>query len=197
VNTCRSSLLCARWVVALGALGAVATSSGSAAALPLVGISASVRGLYGAGLGDSQKVSVTQNQANASKDWNPYGAGVGLRGGVTLLSFYAGASLDYFLAESTHLAGFEISGGRLQVMANIGYEIGLPLLTLRPLLGVGYAQTQIESSAGPDHSRDDLVLAPGAELMLSLGLLNLSGELRYNFSTADALIVGIGVGVSF
>ncbi|MEO8182032.1 MAG: hypothetical protein ABI895_24625 [Deltaproteobacteria bacterium] len=200
MNTYRSSFGWARWVIATGVLGAVASFSGSAAALPLVGISASIRGLYGAGLGDSQKVqaSVNANQANSSKDWNPYAAGLGLRGGVTLLSIYAGASFDYFFAETTHLEGIEISGGRVQFMGNLGYELSLPLLTLRPLLGVGYAQTQIESDFGADHSQQELVLAPGAELMLSLGLVNVSGEVRYNFtSTADAMIVGIGAGISF
>jgi hypothetical protein len=83
-------------------------------------------------------------------------------------------------------------------MGNLGYELSVPLLTLRPLLGVGYAQTQIKSNFGSDHSQQELVVAPGAELMLSLGLVTVSGELRYNFtSTADALIVGIGAGVSF
>jgi len=200
VNTRRLPLLWARAGLAVGALGAVATFSASAAALPLVGISASLRGLYGVGLGDSQKVqaSVNASQSNSSKDWNPYGVGLGVRGGVTLFSIYAGASLDYFFAETTHLEGMKISGGRLQVMANLGYELGLPLITLRPFLGVGYAQTRIESSIGTDHSKHELALAPGAELMVSLGLVNLSGELRYNFtSTADAAIVGIGAGLSF
>ena len=187
-------------MVAAGVLGAVASFSGSAAALPLVGISASIRGLYGAALGDSQKVqaSVSTSQATSSKDWNPYAAGLGLRGGVTLLSIYAGVSFDYFFAETTHLEGIEIRGGRSQFMGNLGYELSVPLLTLRPLLGVGYAQTQIKSNFGADHSQQELVVAPGAELMLSLGLVTVSGELRYNFtSTADALIVGIGAGVSF
>ena len=200
MNTRPSPFVWARCLVVVGALGAVATLSASAAALPLVGISASVRGLYGVGLGDSQKVqaSVNTGQPNPSSDWNPYGAGIGLRGGVTLLSIYAGASLDYFFAETTRLAGMKITGGRLQVMGNVGYEIGLPLLTLRPFLGVGYAQTQIQSNLGPDHSKNELVLAPGAELMVSLGLVNVSGEVRYNFtSTADAAVVGLGAGISF
>jgi hypothetical protein len=200
VKTYRSPFVWARWVAALGALGAVATLADSAAALPLVGISASLRGLYGIGLGDSQRIQAggAANQANASKDWNPYAGGLGLRAGVTLLSIYAGASFDYFFAETTHLEGIEISGGRVQVMGNLGYEIGLPLLTLRPLLGVGYAQTQIESNLGSDHEQQELVVAPGAELMVSLGVVNVSGEVRYNFTgTADAAIVGIGAGVSF
>jgi hypothetical protein len=189
-------------MVAAGALGAVATCAGSAAALPLMGISASVRGLYGFALGDSQQVQVggsNGSQSNASSDWSPYHLGLGLRGGVTLSAIYLGASLDYFLAETTHVSGIEVSGGRLQVMGNLGYEFGLPLLTLKPLLGIGYAQTQIDSNSGADASKQELVLAPGAEALLSLGgLIDLSAELRYNWApTADAIIMGIGVGVSF
>ena len=196
MNNRQSPFLRTHWLVAAAALGAVATSAGSAAAL---GISASVRGLYGFALGDSQQVQVNGSNGSESSDWSPYHTGLGLRAGVTLSALYLGASLDYFLAETTHVSGIEVSGGRLQFMGNLGYEFGLPLLKLRPFLGVGYAQTQLDANSGGDASKQELVLAPGGEVLLSLGgLIDLSAELRYNWApTADAVILGIGAGLSF
>jgi hypothetical protein len=194
----RSPFAAARWLVAVGALGAGATFSGSAAALPLIGVSASLRGLYGFALGDSLRVEGNGAAGtSSSSDWNPYHLGLGVRGGVTLSSIYVGASLDYFFAETTHVTGFEVSGGRLQVMGNVGYEFGLPLLTLRPLVGLGYAHTNIDADSAGSASKQELVIAPGAELLVNLGLINVSGELRYNWSTTDAVVVGVGVGLSF
>src|SRR6185295_9405239 len=195
----RWSFAATRWLVAAGALGAGATFSGSAAALPLVGVSASLRGLYGFALGDSQRVqAMGPGGTSASSDWNPYHLGLGVRAGATLSSIYVGASLDYFFAETLHVSGFEVSGGRLQFMGNVGYELGLPLITIRPLLGLGYARTRIDANSAGNASKQELVLAPGAEVLVSLGLINLSGELRYNWaSTADAVIVGVGAGLSF
>jgi hypothetical protein len=198
MHTRLPSFVGVRWLVAAGALGAVATSAGSAAALPLVGISASLRGLYGFALGDSLQVqSRSTSASNTSSDWDPYHLGLGVRAGVTLSSIYVGGSLDYFFAETMHVSGVEVSGGRLQVMGNVGYELGLPLLTLRPFLGFGYASTVIDASSAGNASKHEVVLAPGAELMVSLGLLNLSGELRYNWADTDALVVGVGAGISF
>ncbi len=43
------------------------------------------------------------------------------------------------------------------------------------------------------------MLSPGAELLIGLGLLNVSGEVRYNkifADDADGLILGLGLGFS-
>jgi hypothetical protein len=160
--------------------------SGSAQALPLLTLSGSVRGLYGSAFGDPAL--------------NPYGAGLGLRAGVTLpASLYLGASLDYFFGESDTVAGFDNSASLLQVLANVGYDAGFGPLTLRPSLGLGLAQSNAEFG-GIDSSESDFVLSPGAELIIGLGLLSVSGEVRYNKIFADGdvdgLILGVGVGFS-
>ena len=68
---------------------------------------------------------------------------------------------------------------------------------LRPLLGVGYAHTQLDASSGSDTTRHELVVAPAAEVLVSLGLIDISAELRYNFASTDSLVVGLGAGISF
>jgi len=157
-----------------------------AQALPLLTFSASLRGLYGSVSGDP--------------DLNPYTAGLGLRAGVTLpASLYLGASMDYFFGESESVNGFDTSASVLQFLGNVGYDFGLGPLTLRPLVGFGYAQRNVELG-DQDVSEGDFALSPGVEAIIGLGLLSVGGELRYNKVFADddidAVIIGLGLGIS-
>jgi hypothetical protein len=165
------------------AAAALAFSS-SAEALPLLTLSGSVRGLYGSALDDPPL--------------NPYGPGLGLRAGVTLpASLYLGASLDFFFGESDTIAGVDTSSSLFQVLANVGYDAGFGPLTLRPSLGLGLADTTVEVVA--ERSESSFVLSPGAELIIGLGLMSVSGEVRYNKvfeGDADGLIFGVGIGFS-
>lgn len=160
--------------------------SGNANALPLLTLSASLRGLYGSAFGDPEA--------------NPYGPGIGVRAGVTLpSSLYLGASLDYFFGDSVEIAGADVNRSLLQVLANVGYDAGLGPLTLRPSIGLGLAQANAE--IGPlDESESNFVLSPGAEAIVGLGLLSVSGEVRYNKvfvdGDFDGLYFGVGLGFS-
>jgi hypothetical protein len=163
-----------------------------ASALPLISVSASLRGLYGAYTGDS--------------DINPYGLGVGVRAGVTLpASLYLGGSLDFFFGETVEVANTEFSNAIFQAMGNIGYDLSLGPLMLRPFLGLGLASASSEACVGnvcsESESESEFAVAPGAEAYVGLGLLSLTGEVRYNkiFSdpSRDALVLGVGLGLSF
>lgn len=161
-------------------------SAGSAQALPLLTLWGSVRGLYGSALGDATV--------------NGYGPGFGLRAGVTLpASLYLGASFDYFVGESESVEGIDVSASVLQVLANVGYDAGLGPITLRPNLGFGLAQTEAELD-GSSTSDGDFAVSPGVEAFIGLGLLTLSGEVRYNHVFApgdrDAIILGLGLGLA-
>lgn len=170
--------------VACGA--ACVAFAGNASALPLLTLSASLRGLYGPGSGDPIV--------------NPYGPGLGVRAGVTLpTSWYLGASLDYFFGESEEIAGIDVDASLLQVMGNVGYDAGLGPLTLRPSLGLGLAQNDVEGGEFDD-SKSSFALSPGAEAIVGLGLLSVSGEVRYNWvfvdGDFDGLYFGVGLGFS-
>lgn len=174
-------------LLGLACAAAALAFSGSAQALPLLTLSGSVRGLYGSDLDDP--------------DVTPYGPGLGLSAGVTLpAALYLGASLDYFFGESATIGGFDASSSLLQVLGHVGYDAGLGPLTLRPSLGLGFAQASVDVEGLGDRSESDFVLSPGAELFIGLGLLSVSGEVRYNkiFSDSgvDALIFGVGLGFS-
>lgn len=184
---CRPGMARRLPAVALGvACGAAALGfSGEAHALPLLTLSGSLRGLYGSAFGDPIV--------------NPYGPGLGVRAGITLpASLYLGASLDYFFGESEDVAGIDVSASLLQLMANVGYDAGLGPLTLRPSLGLGLAQSNVEGGAFDD-SKGNFVLSPGAEAIIGLGLLSVSGEVRYNKVFVDGDFDGIyfGVGLGF
>jgi hypothetical protein len=160
-------------------------ASGTAQALPLITLSGSARGLYGV--------------PTADLPLNPYGLGVGLRGGVTLpASLYLGASFDYFFGESETIAGIETSVSLLQLMAHLGYDLGVGPFTLRPSLGLGLAEVSGEA-LGFENSESDFVASPGAEFLIGLGLLSVSAEARYNkvfADDADGLVLGVGLGFS-
>jgi hypothetical protein len=166
--------------VSLAALG----TAKDARALPLLSLSASARGLYGAALGDPYL--------------NPYGVGLGVRAGVSLpTSLYLGGAFDYFLGESK---GSSIS--LLQLMGHVGYDVGLGPLTLRPSLGLGLSQKKAEgtndTSVPPDYI-SNIAASPGVELLVALGMMSVSAEARYNLvfdADPDAVIVGIGLGFS-
>lgn len=152
-------------------------------ALPLLTLSGSLRGLYGSALGDPAV--------------NAYGPGLGLRAGLTLpTSLYLGASFDYFFGESD--SAIDTSASLLQIMGNVGYDAGFGPLTLRPSLGLGIAQSSVEV-ASVDTSEGDFLLSPGAELFIGLGLLSVSGEVRYNKVFADGDFDGVyfGLGLGF
>jgi len=168
-------------------------AAGEAKALPGLTFSASARGLYGSAVGD--------------QELNPYGPGLGLRAGVTLpMSLYLGASFDYFAGETQTVANFDTTVAIYQLMADVGYDIGFGPLTLRPVLGLGYANTSVDFSGGgsglsfEDNSSSDFVLAPAAEFIIGLGLLSVGAEIRYNKVFADddrdAVVLGIGLGIS-
>jgi hypothetical protein len=94
-------------------------------------------------------------------------------------------------------------------MGNVGYDLGLGPLTLRPVLGLGLSTSSVETTSGlsvggpttVEVSESNFLLAPGAELVVGLGFLSVGGEVRYNKvfadGDADAIVVGAGVGLSF
>jgi hypothetical protein len=140
---------------------------------------------------------------------NVYSLGAGVRGGYTLdVGVYMGLSFDYFLGSTGDVLGGEVSGNIWQVMAEGGYDFGLsPTIVLRPQLGFGMTGWSMEwcyTGFGEDCESDsgnDVAMAPGAVALFDLGMLFLSGELRYEIifaeETQSALFIGAGAGMAF
>lgn len=191
--------------VGLAALTAVAalTASTDAGALPLLQISGNARWLYAAHVDD--------------EDSELSSPGFGLSAGVTLpLSLYLGASFQYFVGTDrsyTYLgpsgavaAREKFSNSSFQLLAHVGYDVGLLALTLRPSLGLGWWRSVYQGTCGggcdPNFNRDGVSISPGVELLYSFGLLNVSGEARFDavaFSpggSTQSMIFGLGAGFS-
>jgi hypothetical protein len=114
---------------------------------------------------------------------NALGFGLGARAGVSVLGFYGGVSfMDYLGTQATDSGGLTESSKSVLYGVEVGYNIGVPLLTLRPQLGVGnytasggYSGTipLVPGTPGgyPAHfSNSNLYLEPGVTGLLSFGL---------------------------
>jgi hypothetical protein len=199
-----------RWAIRFaGAMSALAllAMERDAHALPLLTLWGSVRGLYGSVAGDEATVGWGSSTGTQNETVNGYGPGLGLSAGVTLpLSLYVGASFDYFFGETVSFnAGPDVSRASSQLLARVGYDLGLGPLTLRPELGLGALFSKVKVEGGePETSDRDLtangtVLAPALEAFFGLGLLNVNAEARYELVAGDnsnAVVLGLGLGVS-
>jgi hypothetical protein len=112
---------------------------------------------------------------------NPLGFGVGARAGASLAGFYAGISFMYYVGESE---GVSTDGGgpgptpekyflkSILYGIEVGYDLALALITLRPQLGVG-SFTLIPSDSndifGQPNSTVYVYLEPGVTGLLSFG----------------------------
>jgi hypothetical protein len=142
---------------------------------------------------------------------NYYSLGLGLMGGTTLEpGVYLGGRFDYFLGGSEDTFSGELSVNIWQLMGEVGYDVRLgPEAALRPKLGLGVASVRSEScismmdvsSCGGD-TESKFAVAPGAQLLYSLGLVFISADARFNHVfvddvNVDGFLLGAGVGAAF
>ena len=100
---------------------------------------------------------------------NPLGFGLGGRGGVSFFGFYGGLNLLYYFGGSTNVAGTDVSYHTLMYGLELGYNIKLAILTIRPQLGIGNAVFTAGPSGGPSTDSSNLYLEPGVTGLVSLG----------------------------
>lgn len=104
---------------------------------------------------------------------NPLGFGLGARAGVSLFSFYGGLSFMYYFGGGQDFMSSHYSVTSTLFGFDLGYNIGIPLITLRPQLGIGNYSGN-GSGSGPGFSipgsTNNLYLEPGVTGILSLGM---------------------------
>jgi hypothetical protein len=165
-----------------------------------VAYSGSVSGLYGM-------------LPDASDSLNPYGAGLGLRLGITLpVRLYFGVSYEHFFGGEpvsyANVVAWETEATVDQVQGWVGYQLPLDGVTLLPCLGIGAAYMQKETlvtdmRGEQERTEEDavgLVVAPALQLVFPIGGPSLLVEGRYSIvpedvAEADALSIGVGFGV--
>ena len=143
-------------------------------------------------------------------DVNPYGPGVGIRGGFTLdPGVYLGANFDYFAGEK--IPGTSVRVNVYDIVGEIGYDFWVhPNGILRPKLGLGLGVAKVGGCvnvagiAGPCDSRSEngFAIAPGVQYLHFLSDVYISLEARYQTISLDgsdpsAIVLGAGIGIGF
>ncbi|HEV3194346.1 MAG TPA: hypothetical protein VGY54_27790 [Polyangiaceae bacterium] len=121
---------------------------------------------------------------------NPLGFGMGARAGVSLFSFYGGLSFMYYFGGGQDVSTggaappFHYSVTSTLFGFDLGYNIGIPLITLRPQLGIGnYSGNGTGSGPGFSipGSANNLYLEPGVTGILSLGMWFVGADANFLF----------------
>ncbi len=157
---------------------------------------ASAQSLYAGALGGYAK-----STGKGSGTFEPYGLGLGASAGVTLpvMPIYLGARIVWHAGDTQRLgagsASVSLKEHYLLYGLDLGYDLALGPLVLRPGLGIGKASLESSSSVSGGGSAvsfstpntgSSLYLAPNIGLIIKLGLIYLGGELRYNELTEKA-----------
>lgn len=145
-------------------------------------------------------------------DVNPYGFGLGARGGYTLdMNVYVGASFEYYFGESNESLGASLDVRLWNLMFEPGYDFAIgDTMVIRPQLGIGLTSVHAKACANVpglanvcDTNTDTkLALAPGATYLIDFGGFFGMAGLRWHhiFTSADntdGLLINVGAGAMF
>lgn len=162
-------------------------------------------------------LSVSANVGYAAStdgsDLNAFGPGFGLRGGYTFGNgLHVGAFANYFIGDSETVGDLELTGNVLQVGADLGYDLAVEQVVLRPSLGLGgaFVSASVKGTipdpdgegvikVDDDESEQYLLLAPGAQILYPIGSLFVGGDFRYLWTpddrAVDAFLLAATVGL--
>ena len=112
----------------------------------------------------------------SSNDANPFGLGIGGRAGVGIFHLYGGISAIHYFGEkqdiTSQVGTTRVSFSSTLLGLELGYSItAIPLLTIRPQLGIGNAAFSFQ-----DDSTSHLYLEPGVVVLISLGLVYVGAD---------------------
>jgi hypothetical protein len=127
---------------------------------------------------------------DSSAPFNGLGVGLGGRAGVSIFSFYGGLDAEYYLGGSADqpnpppLTGTtHFSGHALKYGAQLGYNFGIPFVTIRPQLGLGNITVTAccststiivggvsMTTTGPSVDTSSFYLEPGVVGLITFGM---------------------------
>ncbi len=125
------------------------------------------------------KVGVGTNPTSGP---NPFGFGIGARGGVQIFGLYAGLSVMHYFGGGQDVPNgignstTKVSASSTLFGAELGYGISVGgLLTIRPQVGIGsasfsYAEDSSATQVQPSGDGSHLYLEPGLTVVVPLGL---------------------------
>lgn len=110
---------------------------------------------------------------------NPLGVGLGGRAGVSIFSLYGGIMGEYYLGGSQNGIGVHTAQYGFQV----GYNFGIPFITIRPQ--VGFGNLTISAGSGtvdgvpvPSQSYNSFWLEPGVVGIITLGIYFIGADIN-------------------
>ena len=120
---------------------------------------------------------------------NPWGLGLGLRGGYNLDQIYLGARFIYYLGESTSTPVGDASFNLWELGLEIGYDVPAGGLTIRPALGLGLDDVTVDAGFG-SRSKAYFYLAPGASALFDISdnmFVGVDARLQLVFADPDMI----------
>lgn len=139
-------------------------------------------------------------------DINPYGFGLGIRGGYTLrqMPFYLGGLLDYNIGEKEDYlpifgSGYDVRVSSLIFQVEAGYDLGVASwVVVRPKIGLGLTSFLVNCDVINCDNDTDFAFQIGVEAPMEVGPVFVSPDFRFNIvGDRSALIIGAGVGGAF
>jgi hypothetical protein len=137
---------------------------------------------------------------SGAKPTNPWGLGFGLRGGYTLdLGLYIGGHVSYFLGTSiesansgggtgTIGAASETSLKTIEFAAEVGWDLWISTVVIRPYLGLGAGIHLRESTTSLGTNTGSVgafAFTPGASVFWAPGMFFVGGDVRFNVLGGD------------
>jgi hypothetical protein len=117
-----------------------------------------------------------------------YNVGIGARGGLTLpMNLYVGGTILYHLGKTESTPAGDITANVWYLGGEGGYDLGVGPLTIRPYLGLGYANLRVSAPdacvlgtcVGGSNSTGKLAFWPGVTGLVGLGSIFVGADLRY------------------
>jgi hypothetical protein len=117
-----------------------------------------------------------------------YNLGIGARGGLTLpMSLYVGGTILYHLGKTESTPAGDVTANIWYLGGEGGYDLGVGPLTIRPYLGLGYANLRVSAPdacvlgtcVGGSNSQGKLAFWPGVTGLVGLGSVFVGADLRY------------------
>lgn len=132
-------------------------------------------------------------------DLNPYGITLGGRVGYTLANnLYLGGTAVYYVGDSEDGPGFETSWSMLQFGVEVGYDIPVSSLIIRPYAGLGLNMAFFSAKIGTVEDSDsetDLYLNLGGQVLYPINNFFVGGDLKLCNVFAEETLTGLMFGV--
>lgn len=155
----------------------------------------SIAAIAGVGLNETK---LKDDAGNETKDGvGTQGVGIGLRGGYTLpMKVYVGAAFVYHLGGSNEANQVKYTGSTLYLGPEVGYDLELGPVILRPYVGLGYGSVKAKAEAGGttllDRSEGGFAVWPGLMARYPVDAFFVGADARYALVTGTDKITNAG-----